>query len=177
MIWIQVHGESIFYLFEVKFLAQITFRVNAFSLPSFCSTRSCHSTAFIFPVVSFSFSVFPLNLQQLSSQSETLTWKKDDFWSWSRLADSATPLPIVQHREGWTATEERKLGSEFSPKGLNMGILERLVSAGNNHCPFQFLLPSPSRRLLTWGEWWIHGLLCDRRTKLTQTRPTKSLSW
>lgn len=78
LIWIQVHGDSIF-LFEVKFLAQITFRVNAFSLSSFCSTWSCHSTAFIFPAVSFSFSVFPLNLQQLSSQSETLTWKKDDF--------------------------------------------------------------------------------------------------
>ena len=119
LIWIQVHGDSIFCLFEVKFLAQITFRVNAFSPPSFCSTWSCHSTAFIFPAVSFSFSVFPLNLQQLSSQSETLTWKRDDFRSWSRLAASATPLPIVQHREGWTATYGRKLGSELSPKGLN----------------------------------------------------------
>lgn len=112
--------------------------------PSFCSTWSCHSTAFITPGASFSFSRFLLNLRQPSSWAETLKWKEDDVCGGSRRAGSALLCLYSSALRGMDRNlrKWRESGCEFSPKGLSMGVLERLVSAVNNQCPYRFLLPS-----------------------------------
>lgn len=126
--------------------------------PRFCSTWSCHSTAFITPGASFSFSRFLPNLRQLSSWAEALKWKEDDVCGGSRRAGSALLCLYSSALRGMDRNlrKWRESGSEFSPKGWACvswrGWAQRwTISVPIGSCCLPApLSPSPSRWLLTW---------------------------